>query len=119
VQPTFYVWAKWDDEAKVWYTAEASIRGLLTEAETMEGLRERLKLIIPDFLEDQMPARAVLHIIAECDDELRPVIAKSGKGGRSKRAHPEAVPRILVDRKIRSRHLANRILKEAGIGKKF
>ena len=65
MQPTFYVWAKWDDEAKVWYTAETSIRGLLTEAETMEGFRERLKLVIPDFLEDQMPAGAVLHIIAE------------------------------------------------------
>ena len=22
MQPTFYVWAKWDDEAEVWYTAE-------------------------------------------------------------------------------------------------
>ena len=30
MQPTFYVWAKWDDEAKVWYTAETSIRGLVT-----------------------------------------------------------------------------------------
>ena len=49
MQPTFYVWAKWDDEAGVWYTAETSIRGLVTEADTLEKLRERLMLIIPDF----------------------------------------------------------------------
>ena len=42
MQPTFYVWAKWDDEAEVWYTAETSIRGLVTEADTLEELRERL-----------------------------------------------------------------------------
>jgi hypothetical protein len=33
-------------------------------------------LIIPDFLEDQMPPRAVLHIIAERDDELTPMAAE-------------------------------------------
>ena len=70
MRPTFYVWAKWDDEANVWYTAETSIRGLVTSAETLEQLRERLMLIIPDFLEDQMPPRATLHIIAERDDEM-------------------------------------------------
>jgi hypothetical protein len=73
MQPTFYVWAKWDDEAQVWYTAETSIRGPVTEAETFEKLRERLMLVIPDFLEDQMPEHAVLHIIAEREDELTPV----------------------------------------------
>ena len=70
MKPTFYVWAKWDPEAGVWYTAETSIRGLATEADTLEALRERLMLIIPDFLEDQMPPRAILHIIAERDDEF-------------------------------------------------
>jgi hypothetical protein len=76
MQPTFYVWAKWDDEAQVWYTAETSIRGLNTSGDTLEELRERLMLIIPDFLEDQMPPRAVLHIIAERDDELIPMAAE-------------------------------------------
>ena len=70
MQPTFHVWAKWDEEAGVWYTAETTIRGLVTEAETLEGLRERLLLIIPDFLENEMPERATLHIIAERDEEL-------------------------------------------------
>jgi hypothetical protein len=76
MQPTFYVWAKWDPEAGVWYTAETSIPGLVTEAESFERLRERLMLIIPDFLEDQMPPRAMLRIIAEMDDELFPAAAE-------------------------------------------
>ena len=76
MQPTFYVWAKWDPEAGVWYTAETSIRGLVTEAETLEKLRERLMLIIPDFLEDQMPPHAILHIVAESEDELTPMAAE-------------------------------------------
>ena len=58
MQPTFYVWAKWDDEAQVWYTAETSIRGLNSSGSTLEELRQRLLLLIPDFLEDQMPAHA-------------------------------------------------------------
>jgi hypothetical protein len=76
MQPTFYVWAKWDPEAAVWYTAETSIRGLVTSSDTLEGLRERLMLIIPDFLEDQMPDRAILHILAERDDEFAPIAAE-------------------------------------------
>ena len=76
VQPTFYVWAKWDDEAHVWYTAESSIRGLVAEAETLEDLRERLMLMIPDFLEDQMPAHAILRILAEREDELTAIAAE-------------------------------------------
>jgi hypothetical protein len=76
MHPIIYVWAKWDDEARVWYTAESSIRGVITEAETLEKLRERLVLLIPDFLEDQMPPHAILRIIAEREDELTPVAAE-------------------------------------------
>ena len=76
MQPTFYVWAKWDEEAGVWYTAETSIRGLNSSGETLEELRERLMLVIPDLLEDQMPERALLRIIAEREDELTPIAAE-------------------------------------------
>jgi hypothetical protein len=75
MQPTFYVWAKWDDEAGVWYTAETSITGLNSSGDTLEELRERLMLVIPDLLEDQLPQGAVLHIIAERQDELTPLAA--------------------------------------------
>jgi hypothetical protein len=76
MQPTFYVWAKWDPEAEVWYTAETSIRGVNSSGDTLEELRERLMLLIPDFLEDQMPDRAVLRIIADREDELMPIAAE-------------------------------------------
>ena len=76
MKPTFYVWAKWDPEAGVWYTAETSIRGLNSSGETLEELRERLMLVIPDFLEDEMPPHATLHIIADRDDEITPIAAE-------------------------------------------
>lgn len=74
--PTFYVWAKWDPEGGVWYTAESTIAGLNSSGETLEELRERLLLLIPDFLENEMPERARLHIIAEREDELTPIAAE-------------------------------------------
>jgi hypothetical protein len=76
MQPTFHVWAKWDPEGGVWYTAETSIRGLNSSGETLDQLRERLLLLIPDFLEDQMPENAILHIIADREDELSPIAAE-------------------------------------------
>ena len=76
MHPTFHVWAKWDAEAGVWYTAETSIKGLNSSGDTLEELRRRLMLLIPDFLEDQMPAGAVLHIIAESEDEITPLAAE-------------------------------------------
>ncbi len=76
MQPTFYVWAKWDPEGGVWYTAETSIRGLNSSGETLDELRERLLLLIPDSLEDQMPENAILHIIADREDEFSPIAAE-------------------------------------------
>jgi len=43
--------AQWDDEAQVWWAAAIGDLGIATESETVEGLRERLRLIVPDFLE--------------------------------------------------------------------
>ena len=74
--PTFHVWAKWDPEADVWYTADSTIAGLNSSGATLEELRQRLLLLIPDFLEEEMPPRAVLHIIAETEDELTAVAAE-------------------------------------------
>jgi hypothetical protein len=119
MQPTFYVWARWDAEAKVWYTAEASIRGLCSEAATLEKLRRRLKQIIPDFLEDEMPPSAILRVIAESDDELIALGPRSAKGAGLKGSDAGRGSKISVGKNIRSRHLANKILEDAGIGKKF
>ncbi len=43
--------AEWDAEAGVWWAAAVGDLGICTESETVEGLRERLRLIVPDFLE--------------------------------------------------------------------
>ena len=65
-----HVRAAWDDEAGVWYTAETSIPGLATEAETLERLRERLLVMIPDLLEDEMPKGVRLHVVARTGDVI-------------------------------------------------
>lgn len=41
----------WDDEAKVWYTSETPIQGVLAEAPTLGELSEKLSVIIPEVLE--------------------------------------------------------------------
>lgn len=42
---------RWDDEAKVWYTSETPIQGALAEAPMLDGLSEKLSVIIPEVLE--------------------------------------------------------------------
>jgi predicted RNase H-like HicB family nuclease len=51
-----------DDEAGVWYASSTSDAGIVTEAETVEALRERLKLLVPDFLETEEELRLDLDI---------------------------------------------------------
>ncbi len=42
--------AFWDEEAKVWVAVSEDVPGLATEAETMEALVEKLKIMIPELL---------------------------------------------------------------------
>jgi predicted RNase H-like HicB family nuclease len=42
--------AEWDAEAKVWVAEGTNLEGLVTEADTLEALRARLALIVPDLL---------------------------------------------------------------------
>ena len=43
--------AFWDDEASVWVAESDDVPGLVTEAETMESLQEKLRELIPELLE--------------------------------------------------------------------
>ena len=43
--------AAWDPEAEVWYTEYSSLPGLNLEAETIDGLREKLSGAIEDLLQ--------------------------------------------------------------------
>lgn len=46
-----FVRAEWDDEARVWMATSDDVPGLATEAETVESLIEKLRVMIPELLE--------------------------------------------------------------------
>jgi predicted RNA binding protein YcfA (HicA-like mRNA interferase family) len=64
--------------------------------------------------------------VTDFTPEVRRFLAKAGwryerrgKGDHERWINPATGDHVTVDSKIRSRHTANTILKEAGIGKKF
>lgn len=64
--------ADWDPEAAVWVATTSDLKGLVTEADTMEALRAKLPGIILDLLEEygisDIPAS--IEIIARASDRL-------------------------------------------------
>ncbi|HEV2897864.1 MAG TPA: DUF1902 domain-containing protein [Pseudaminobacter sp.] len=53
---------RWDDEASVWYAVSRGKVGLATESESLDSLRERILLVLPDLLD--------LKDVADLDIEL-------------------------------------------------
>jgi predicted RNase H-like HicB family nuclease len=47
----YQVQADWDPEAGVWVATSADVPGLATESETIEGLTNKLRSMIPELLE--------------------------------------------------------------------
>lgn len=43
--------ATWDAEASVWVAESEDVAGLVTEAETLEALLAKLRVLIPELLE--------------------------------------------------------------------
>lgn len=43
--------AEWDDEASVWVATSQDMDGLAIEADTMDILIDRLKIVIPELME--------------------------------------------------------------------
>lgn len=43
--------AEWDPEANVWVATSDDLPGLVTEADTVEALQQKLSVMIPDLLE--------------------------------------------------------------------
>ena len=64
--------ADWDPEAAVWVATTSDLRGLVTEAESIEALRAKLPGMILDLLEEyedsDLPAS--IEIIARVSDRL-------------------------------------------------
>jgi len=46
-----FVRAEWDDEARVWVATSDDVPGLATEESTIEGLVEKLRILIPELLD--------------------------------------------------------------------
>ena len=61
--------AMWDPEAGVWVAGSEDVPGLCTEAETLEALVEKLKIIIPELLQANaiIPTshQVFFHIVSE------------------------------------------------------
>jgi predicted RNase H-like HicB family nuclease len=66
------VTADWDPEALVWVATTRDLRGLVTEAQTIEELRAKLPGMIFDMLEEagSSDVPASLEIIARASDRL-------------------------------------------------
>jgi predicted RNase H-like HicB family nuclease len=66
------VHADWDPEAAVWVATTQDLRGLVTEAESIEALRAKLPGMILDLLEESgssdLPAS--IEIVARASDSL-------------------------------------------------
>jgi len=66
------VHADWDPDAGVWVATTRDLRGLVTEAETIEALRAKLPGMIRDLLEEygvsDLPAS--IEIVARARDTL-------------------------------------------------
>ena len=46
-----FVYAEWDEVARVWVATSDDVPGLATEGDTLEGLIEKLKVMIPELLD--------------------------------------------------------------------
>jgi predicted RNase H-like HicB family nuclease len=64
--------ADWDAEAGVWVATTQDVRGLVTEAESIEALRAKLPGMILDLLEESgiLDRPASIEIIARASDRL-------------------------------------------------
>lgn len=48
----FQIHAEWDEEALVWVATSDEVPGLATGAHTLETLIDKLKIVIPELLEE-------------------------------------------------------------------
>ena len=64
--------ADWDSEASVWVATTGDLRGLVTEADSIEALRAKLPGMVLDLLEEGGVADipASIEIVAHASDPL-------------------------------------------------
>ena len=66
------VTADWDPEASVWVATSRDLRGLVTEADSVEALRAKLPGMVLDLLEEAgiSDTPATIEVIARASDPL-------------------------------------------------
>ena len=75
----YEVKAEWDDEARVWVASSEDVPGLVTEAETLEALVDKLRAMVPELLElngvlsPEAAAAAAFKVTAERVEHPRAV----------------------------------------------
>jgi len=52
----YSVTCRWDDEAHVWYVSESNVPGLSTEADTVEQMEQKLRVMVPELLQLNEPS---------------------------------------------------------------
>lgn len=55
----FFVAVEWDEEAQAWYVADSDVPGLATEAPSMDQMIAKLKVMVPELLEENGVIEAV------------------------------------------------------------
>jgi len=136
------VQAAWDDEAKVWFVEQSDVFGVNAEAATLQELRDKLPNVIADVLADNEPARLRHDLTVELIARSHTWIARQrsmkgfGQGrprlaGKSQIANLSVMAKAITisgaagrqsldgARQIMSRHMANKILRDAGLPKAF
>ena len=58
--------AFWDEEAKVWVASSDDIPGLVTEAESLDKLLERIIAVAPELLADNVSSTDVSKNLEMC-----------------------------------------------------
>jgi len=56
--------AQWDGDAQLWVAIARDDIGLVTEAATIEALEQRIALVLPDLLRDELAGPYEVEIVA-------------------------------------------------------
>lgn len=117
VQKPRHILAEWDADACVWVATSDDVPGLATESDTLEALADKLKRLVPELMQangESVDVEIRLSMIRKLHAEgCR--IERPGNGDHDIWCSPHTDVRFPVDHKIKSRHTANAVLRQAGL----
>ena len=57
----------WDSEAAIWYTESEDVPGLVLHAPSFDKLVDRVRLVSPELLEENLNYAGPVHLSFECE----------------------------------------------------